>query len=304
MHSSNVMVSVIMNCYNSDRFLKEAIDSIYSQEFDNWEIIFWDNCSSDNSAAVAKSYDSKLKYYLADKHTALGAARNLAVSKAKGKYIAFLDCDDVYLPNKLALQAHQMEKHGYALSYGSAIIIGESGAEIRREVVRSRSGNVFSGLLARYEINMQTAMIRRSVLIDEQLNFDESMSYCPDYKLFMQIASRHDVGVLRDFLVKYRIVQGSLSQKTIDLAPIEIKYSLDSISSAKEFSSNKYEKQLRKAYKKLFYYDAIAALSKGDRASAKTFMRRIIFNRPFYLAIYFLLNLPLSDRLILKLLKR
>lgn len=304
MHSSKVMVSVIMNCYNSDRFLKEAIDSIYSQEYDNWEIIFWDNCSSDNSAAVAKSYDSRLKYYLADKHTALGAARNLAVSKAKGKYIAFLDCDDVYLPNKLALQVYQMEKYGYALSYGSAIIIGESGAEIRREVVRSRSGNVFGRLLTRYEINIQTAVIRRNILVDEQLNFDESMSYCPDYKLFMEIALRHDVGVVRDFLVKYRIVQGSLSQKTIDLAPIEIKYSLDSISSAKGFSSNKYEKQLGKAYKKLLYYNAIAALSKGDRFSAKSFMRQIIFNRPLYLVIYFLLNLPLSDRFILQLLKR
>lgn len=302
--SSGVMVSVIMNCYNSDKFLKEAIDSVYAQKFNYWEIIFWDNCSTDGSAIIAKSYDSRLKYYLADKYTHLGAARNLAVSKAKGKYIAFLDCDDMYLPHKLALQVDQMEKRGYALSYGSALVINETGAEIRREVVRNRSGNVFGNLLARYEINMQTVMIRQKVLVDEDLNFDESMKYCPDYKLFMEIALRHDIGVIREFLVKYRIVKNSLSQKTIDLAPIEIKYSLDTICNARGFFLNSHKYPLKKAYKKIFYYDAIAALSKGDRFAAKSFMRRIIFTHPLYLAIYFLFILPLSDSFILKLLKR
>ena len=58
-------VSVIMNCFNGERFLREAIDSIYSQTFTDWEIIFWDNASTDKSASIAKSYDKKLKYFLA-----------------------------------------------------------------------------------------------------------------------------------------------------------------------------------------------------------------------------------------------
>ena len=77
------------------KYLEEAIDSIYAQTYSNWVVIFWDNASTDNSATIANSYDDRVKYYLAPKTTSLGNARNLALKKAKGKYIAFLDSDDV-----------------------------------------------------------------------------------------------------------------------------------------------------------------------------------------------------------------
>ena len=99
--SSQPLVSVIMNCYNSELYLKESIDSIYAQTYSNLEIIFWDNASTDKSSEIAKSYDNKLKYFLAQKNTNLGEARNAALENAQGKYIAFLDCDDLFLENKL-----------------------------------------------------------------------------------------------------------------------------------------------------------------------------------------------------------
>ena len=90
MEESKSLVSIIMNCYNGQRFLKEAIDSVYQQDYEDWEIIFWDNASEDDSAKIAKSYDKKLKYFLAPSNTSLGEARNIALQKAHGKYIAFL----------------------------------------------------------------------------------------------------------------------------------------------------------------------------------------------------------------------
>ena len=101
--SSQPLVSVIMNCYNSDSYLKEAIDSIYAQTYSNWEIIFWDNASTDKSSDIAKSYDNKVKYYKAESTTSLGEARFLAVEKSIGEYLAFLDCDDYWLPEKLKM---------------------------------------------------------------------------------------------------------------------------------------------------------------------------------------------------------
>ena len=68
---SNIKVSIIMNCFNGDRHLKQALDSIYDQSYSDWEIIFWDNQSSDNSASIAKSYDSRLKYFRSKEHTTL-----------------------------------------------------------------------------------------------------------------------------------------------------------------------------------------------------------------------------------------
>ena len=88
------LVSIIMNCFNGEEFLCEAIDSVYAQSYTNWEIIFWDNASTDQTASIAKSYDKKLKYFRTSKTTSLGEARVAATKKARGKYLAFLDVDD------------------------------------------------------------------------------------------------------------------------------------------------------------------------------------------------------------------
>ena len=76
------LVCVIMNCYNGEKYLREAIDSVYAQSYKNWEIIFWDNLSTDSSAKIAKSYDSKLRYFVGQETIPLGAARNKALSKS------------------------------------------------------------------------------------------------------------------------------------------------------------------------------------------------------------------------------
>ncbi len=76
------LISVIMNCYNGEKFLREALDSVLTQTYTNWELIFWDNQSTDKSKDILLSYnDSRLKYFYATQHTNLGKARNLAMKK-------------------------------------------------------------------------------------------------------------------------------------------------------------------------------------------------------------------------------
>ena len=98
------LVSIIVNCYNGEKYLQDAINSIYAQSYQNWEIIFWDNNSNDNSAEIALSCDKKLRYYKSQSTTTLGKARAQAVSKAKGEYLAFLDCDDLWHTKKIEKQ--------------------------------------------------------------------------------------------------------------------------------------------------------------------------------------------------------
>ena len=110
------LVSVIMNCRNCEKYLKEAVDSVLSQTYQNWEIIFWDNQSTDSSAVIFKAYnDPRLRYYLAPEYTPLGGARNLAMQKANGEFIAFLDCDDIWLPLKLEKQIPVFDKESVGL---------------------------------------------------------------------------------------------------------------------------------------------------------------------------------------------
>ena len=150
MSKEEPLVSVVINCYNGERFLKEAIDSVYAQSYQNWEIIFWDNGSTDNSALIAKSYDERLKYFLSKETTSLGIARNMAMKKTNGKYITFLDCDDLHLPEKIAIQLEVMKKNDTVLSYGSWIEINAAGSEIKKHKIKSQNSNVFEQLLYKY----------------------------------------------------------------------------------------------------------------------------------------------------------
>ena len=115
-----------MNYHNSEKYLKEAINSVYCQTYKNWEIIFWDNYSSDNSALIASQYDDKLKYFRSDNFTPLYTARNFAIDQSKGDAIAFLDCDDIWLPDKLIRQVEVLSDE-YPLIYGGYEVIDHLG---------------------------------------------------------------------------------------------------------------------------------------------------------------------------------
>ena len=302
--NSNPLVSIIMNCFNGEKYLSLALESIYAQSYSNWEVIFWDNASIDNSSDIALSYDKRIKYFLAPQTTSLGQARKQAITKISGKYIAFLDCDDLYLPKKLEIQVKQMEISDYAMSYGSAYFINEVGKEIRRVTVKNKSGYVFGQLLEHYEINMQSVMLRYSVLAAENLSFSAKLKYCPDYKLFMEIASIYPVGVLKDFVVKTRIHDDSLSKKTVSIASSEIKLTLDNILAKTPEMRHNFSKEFDSAYNKLHFYDALSAIYLNDRRLARQYLKPVINSKLQYLLVYLLLLLPVSNQKILKYLGR
>lgn len=206
------LVSIIINCYNGEKYLKEAIDSIYLQSLSSWEIIFWDNVSTDNSSLIAKSYDKRLRYFLAKVHTPLGKARNLALKEAKGDYVAFLDCDDLFLPDKLKTQYSEMQKHKAILSYGGWIKINENGEELSEHKAVLKFGNQFESLLSRYIVNSQTIMIDNNFLIKNNINFDEKLSFSADHNLVLRIASQFPLLSIDKVLAKYRVHSKSLSR--------------------------------------------------------------------------------------------
>ena len=118
--SSQPLVSVIMNCYNGEKYLKKSIKSILKQSYKNWELIFFDNCSTDKSKYIFKSFkDKRIKYFKSKKKINLGLARKLALSKAKGYYIAFLDVDDLWEKNKLEFQLNLFNDPKVGLVYGT-----------------------------------------------------------------------------------------------------------------------------------------------------------------------------------------
>ena len=268
------LVSIVVNCFNSERFLNRALNSIYSQTYENWEIIFWDNLSTDNSPDIAKSYDNKLKYFRATKNTNLGIARKKAIDLAKGDYIAFLDCDDEWMPEKLEKQVNALEKNrNYDFSYTGVHYINEYNKIILKYLPKAISGNVLSYQLNKYEIGIQSVLIRNNV----DMYFNQDLQFSPDYDLLMNIASKYRAFVIREYLIKYRVVTGSLTNQKIHLWWSEMKYTLDFIFEKNPKLVNTYPKEHRKAYAKVNYLKAKMYFSENNKLEAVRMLNKYKF---------------------------
>lgn len=113
------LVSIVMPSFNTAPFIAESIQSVLAQSYKDWELIIVDDCSTDNSDEVVKPYlnDERIKYLKNEKNSGAAVSRNRALREAKGRWIAFLDSDDLWMPDKLEKQIQFMERNGYHFSY-------------------------------------------------------------------------------------------------------------------------------------------------------------------------------------------
>ncbi|RAP33976.1 glycosyl transferase family 2 [Candidatus Marinamargulisbacteria bacterium SCGC AG-439-L15] len=222
-------VSVIMNCYNSATYLKEAIDSVYAQSYSNWEIIFWDNQSSDNSAEIAKSYDDRLKYYCSDCYLKLGEGRNKALEKVTGDYIAFLDCDDQWLPQFLEHQTSLLDNDkDLGVVYSNFLTIFDNVKEQKLAISKKHpSGHVFLQALSVYPVGILTAVIRRDVLSGLTHYFDPKLNLVEDYDFFMRIIADNKAAYTSDPLAIYRNHSNNHTNRYKADFPDELIYTLE-----------------------------------------------------------------------------
>lgn len=212
-------VSVIMNCLNSAKDLRAALDSLMAQTFEDFEVIFWDNGSTDQSAAIAQSYGAKLRYFRGAVTVPLGAARNLALAEARGRYLAFLDCDDLWRPQKLEMQAALFEANPQVGLVCTDTEIFDGRRVLKRlfaEAAPAR-GRAFGELMERQWISMSSAVIRREALADlaadgcppgEGRNggwFDESLNVCEEADVFYRIAHDWELDFVDQPLTLWRV---------------------------------------------------------------------------------------------------
>jgi glycosyltransferase involved in cell wall biosynthesis len=219
--NNSPLVSIIINCFNGEKYLKEAINSVCLQSYSNWEIIFWDNLSTDNSASIAKSFDDvRIQYHCSAEFTPLGFARNQAVSKAKGLWVAFLDSDDVWHKDKLydsllALSEHK-EKDKVSLIYTKTTRIDDLGHRIG-ESIRFDSGNLLDPLLRHGNFIVQSSIMVKKETFNLVGGFNPEFTYCPDYDLLLKITRINLAIGINKFLTFYRVHDGSItSTKTYD----------------------------------------------------------------------------------------
>lgn len=220
MKSNSLKISVIINCYNGERFLEETLQSLFAQTFRDFEVIFWDNQSTDRSAEILRSFaDHRVKYFRAETFTTLGEARNLAAAKAEGEWIAFLDCDDLWHPEKLFKQMAALElpdADSVGIVYTRTLCLGgpRDGLEIQPHLTGRPlpTGTIIPEYL--YSDNfiaLSSALIRTSAM-RRIGRIPENFKQAEDFNLFAKIATLNLVLAVNDSLTFYRVHQNNLTR--------------------------------------------------------------------------------------------
>jgi glycosyltransferase involved in cell wall biosynthesis len=190
--SSEPLVSVIINCFNGGQFVKDSIGSVLKQKYKNWEIIFWDNVSSDNTFEEVKKFvDPRIKYFIAEKHTTLYEARNLAIEKSSGEFIAFLDVDDWWEETKLQNQILIFsDRKDIGLIYSNFYKCDEiNGKTYVNHNKILPSGKITNLLLKSYNVGWLTVIIRKSFYEKLKNKFNSSYNVIGDFDLIMRLST-------------------------------------------------------------------------------------------------------------------
>lgn len=225
MQVENIKVSIITPVYNSDFFLREAIESVLNQTYQNWEHIIVDDMSKDSSPDIIREYagkDKRITPIFLDKNVGAGPARNKAIEASSGQIIAFLDSDDIWLKEKLETHVDFMSKTNAAFSHTSYGFINEEGEIINKTFHVSNKPIKYKDLLKRTEISCLTAMydVRK---VDKM--YMPNLRVKQDYALWLSILKKGFESIPLDVeLAFYRQRKNSNTNKKYKLVVKHIKF--------------------------------------------------------------------------------
>ncbi|WP_426595914.1 glycosyltransferase family 2 protein [Pectobacterium brasiliense] len=210
------LVSIIMPTYNSEHTLEESINSVLSQTYINWELIITDDCSDDLTQEILKKYseyEKRIKFFVNEVNMGAGFSRNRSIDAAEGDYIAFLDSDDLWLPEKLEKQINFMSNNNYALTYTAYRKIDEKGNVIGKFIPPIVT--TYNKLLYSNVIGCLTAIYDARIL---------GKCYMPlirkrqDMALWLDILKNYpEAHCLQEELALYRISRNSISSNKVKI---------------------------------------------------------------------------------------
>lgn len=213
----NLKVDVIIPCYNRAETIERAIVSVLNQTYPHFNLYVIDDGSTDKTGELMTPYSKHDNFhFLKQVNTGVSAARNLGIKNSQSPWVAFLDSDDEWLPNKLEAQMKYIQQNpGQRFVHSNEIWI-RNGVRVNPKVKFDKSNNdLFKRSLEMCLISPSTTMIERTLLLENEL-FDESFEICEDYDLWLKILAKMEVGFVTDHLVKkYGGHEDQLSTKFI-----------------------------------------------------------------------------------------
>ena len=198
----NDLVSIIMPSYNTQKFIEETLDSVLAQTYTNWELIIVDDCSTDNTDEIVSPFlsDSRIIYIQNEKNSGAAVSRNRALREAKGKWIAFLDSDDLWTPDKLEKQIAFMQSNGYCFSYTNYSEIDESSEPLGKTVTGPKKITK-TGMYNYCWMGCLTVMYDVEKIGLIQI---EDIKKNNDYAMWLKICKKANCYLLDEDLARYR----------------------------------------------------------------------------------------------------
>jgi len=208
------LVSIVMPSYNTAEYIAESIQSVLAQSYKNWELLIVDDCSTDNTDEIVKPYliDERIRYLRNEKNSGAAVSRNRALRDAKGKWIAFLDSDDLWMPDKLSKQIKFMEEHDYHFSYTNYSEIDTEG-NVNGVTVTGPKHITKSGMFNYCWPGCLTVMYDAKVIGLIQI---ADIKKNNDYAMWLKVCRKADCYLLNEELALYRKGRsGSISTHSI-----------------------------------------------------------------------------------------
>ena len=212
------LISIIVNCLNGEKYLDEILKSVLNQSYKNWEIIFFDNNSTDTSYLILKKYkDKRIKYFKSKKTYKLYKARNLALEKCKGQMITFLDVDDWWAKSKLKKQVDFFFKNQTVEVLYSNVYIYNEKKKATKIFIKNKlnSGYLTQKLLNKFEMPILSVMIKKNIF--NQIKFDGRYTIIGDFDFFIRLSLIKKIAVIQEPLAYYRYHDSNLTTKRTDL---------------------------------------------------------------------------------------
>lgn len=285
-------VSVIMNVRNGASTLAEAIESVLSQTWTDWELLCWDDCSTDESRRVIDRYvNDRIRYILSPEDTPLGRARQLAIEQTRGEWMVFLDQDDVWLRRKLELQMALTEDPRVALIYGRTVSFNERGRlreyDHRHEFTDLPEGDIFERLFVdSCFIAMSSVMLRRSAVMALG-SIPSEIEVCPDYHLYLALARHHRARAVQEVVCRYRLHSNSMTRSMVRRIQDEILLLIDRWAPELDPALARYRRRVHHtvaAYEEMKAFDTFGG---GVRRLLRHGSLRYFLTRPFSRAFRF-----------------
>lgn len=212
------LVSVIMPAYNAEQYIALAIRSVQRQSYSNWELIVVDDCSQDKTAEIINrlaAEDARIRPVFSDENQGAADSRNLALDLCRGEYVAFLDADDLWRPQKLVRQVSAALKSNADIVYCSYALVDEAGKPCHRDFIVNERTNL-DEMLVRNVMSCSTVLLSHSAA--QSHRFSKNV-YHEDYALWLQLLQENYSAIgLTEILADYRVLPHSRSSNKLKSA--------------------------------------------------------------------------------------